>query len=177
MSGCAGSGARDDAPSCCPIEIRQSAQSPFAHPALVPSCGTLNRYGTTIWSPLDFGLLTGKYNEGIPAGSRFDTNKDFFGGVIKGLDSAEGKAKIEQVKALASLAEAKLDCKVATLAIAWTLLNPNVSTCILGASSTKQLEENLKALEVLPKLTPEVVQQIEDILKNKPEPAAIDRPL
>lgn len=129
------------------------------------------KYGTTIWSPLNFGLLTGKYNDGIPAGSRFDTNKGFFGGVIDSLKTDEGKAKIEKVKSLTKLAESKLQCKVATLAIAWTLLNKNVSTCILGASSVDQLNENLKALEVLPKLEADssLVEEIDSILGNKPD--------
>lgn len=134
-------------------------------------------YGTTIWSPLNFGLLTGKYNDGIPTGSRFDTQKRFFGSMAEQLKSPEGQAKIEKVKKLTALAESKLGCKVATLAIAWTALNPNVSTCILGASSLEQLEENLKALDVLPKLTPEIVDEIEKILDNKPPAPEVKRPL
>lgn len=113
--------------------------------------------------------MTGKYNNGVPKGSRFDTNSGFFKSHIAKLQSPEGQANIEKVKALTSFAEQKLNCKVATLAIAWTALNPNVSTCILGASSLEQLEENLKALDVLPKLTPDVVQEIEKILDNKPD--------
>lgn len=134
-------------------------------------------YGTTIWSPLNFGVLTGKYNNGIPAGSRFDTEKRFFGGMGDHLKSPEGQAKIEKVKKLTSIAESKLGCKMATLAIAWTALNPNVSMCILGASSLEQLEENLKALDVLPKLTPEIVDEIEKVLDNKPAQPEVKRPL
>lgn len=136
------------------------------------------QYGTTIWSPLQFGMLTGKYNSGkVPPGSRFDTNSDFFKGFIAKLDTEEGKATVSKIKKLTELAESKLQCKMATLAIAWTALNPNVSTCILGASSLEQLEENLKALDVLPKLTPEVVKEIESILENKPEVEGPKRPL
>ncbi|CAO1623270.1 unnamed protein product [Sympodiomycopsis kandeliae] len=135
------------------------------------------KYGTTIWSPLKFGILTGKYNDGVPAGSRFDVNKNFFGDRATQLKTPEGQATIAKVKKLTELAESKLGCKVATLAIAWTALNPNLSTCILGASSLEQLEENLKALDVLPKLTPEVVEEIEKILDNKPKIDAPARPL
>ncbi|CAO1624260.1 unnamed protein product [Parajaminaea phylloscopi] len=135
------------------------------------------KYGTTIWSPLQFGILTGKYNNGVPKGSRFDTTPRFFTDLIKKLETPEGAAMIEKVKALTKLAEEKLDCKVATLAIAWTALNPNVSTCILGASSLEQLEQNLKALDVLPKLTPDIVAEIEKILDNKPDLGPAKRPL
>ncbi|CAO1612879.1 unnamed protein product [Jaminaea pallidilutea] len=135
------------------------------------------KYGTTIWSPLQFGILTGKYNNGVPKGSRFDVNSDFFQNTADALNTPEGQVKINKVKALTKLAEEKLGCKTATLAIAWTALNPNVSTCILGASSLEQLQENLKALEVLPKLTPEVVAEIEKILDNKPDMGPAKRPL
>lgn len=90
-------------------------------------------YGTTIWSPLASGLLTGKYNDGIPEGSRFDTNKAFFDNSIKQLQSPEGKAKIEKVKKLTEIAK-KLDTTPGNLAIAWAIKNENVSTLILGTS-------------------------------------------
>ena len=76
------------------------------------------QYGTTIWSPLASGLLTGKYENGIPADSRFATNKDFFKGSIEKLNSDEGKAKIEAVKKLRGVAE-KLGGTVTQLALAW----------------------------------------------------------
>ncbi|EJT49349.1 voltage-gated potassium channel beta-2 subunit [Trichosporon asahii var. asahii CBS 2479] len=125
--------------------------------------------GSTIWSPLDSGMLTGKYNDGVPAGSRFDTNKAFFKDTVAALQSEEGKAKIEKVKKLTKVAE-KLGASMTNLALAWTLLNPNVSTCILGATKPEQLEENVKALDVYKKLKdqPEVIAQIEEILDNKP---------
>lgn len=113
----------------------------------------------------------------MPKGSRFDVNSDFFQNTADALNTPEGQVKINKVKALTKLAEEKLGCKTATLAIAWTALNPNVSTCILGASSLEQLQENLKALEVLPKLTPEVVAEIEKILDNKPDMGPAKRPL
>lgn len=126
-------------------------------------------YGTTIWSPLASGLLTGKYNDGIPQGSRFDTNKDFFANTIKELQSEQGQAKIEKVRKLSKIAE-RLGGTVTHLAIAWAAKNPNVSTVILGATKVEQLKENLKALEFIDRLTPEVLEEIEEVLQNKPKP-------
>lgn len=118
--------------------------------------------GTTIWSPLAAGLLTGKYNQGVPEGSRLG---------LEGFEWLKDRwmqeEKLQKVRALTELANANgfpLSC----MAIAWTLKNEQVTTAILGASRKEQLIENLKALEVLPKLTPELMQQIEGILKNKP---------
>ncbi|KAH6638076.1 voltage-gated potassium channel subunit beta-1 channel subunit beta-1 [Boeremia exigua] len=125
------------------------------------------QYGTTIWSPLASGLLTGKYNEGIPEDSRFANNKDFFKNTLDGLKSDEGKAKIEKVRKLTKVAE-KLDASVAQLALAWAAKNPNVSTVILGASKVQQVHDNCAALKLLPKLTPEIMEEIEGILGNKP---------
>lgn len=85
------------------------------------------QYGTTIWSPLAGGLLTGKYNDGVPEGSRYDTNKGMFSDSIKALQSDEGKAKIAKVRKLTEIAE-KLGGSVASLSLAWCLKNPNVST-------------------------------------------------
>jgi len=128
--------------------------------------------GTTIWSPLASGLLTGKYNDGIPKGSRFDTSSDFFQNVIKGFETPEGKAKFAKIKKLADVAK-KVDATQTQLALAWAAYNPNVSTVILGASSPHQLHENIKALDTLKKLQehPEIIQEIEEILENKPAPA------
>jgi len=126
------------------------------------------QYGTTIWSPLASGLLTGKYNEGIPEGSRFADNAAFFKDSIEKLQSAEGQAKIEKVKKLTEVAK-RLDASVAQLAIAWAAKNKNVSTVILGASRPEQITDNVKALDLLPKLTPEVLEEIEKILDNTPK--------
>lgn len=79
------------------------------------------------------GLLTGKYNDGIPEDSRFATNKAFFESTIKQLESPEGKAKIEKVRKLTTLAE-KLGGTVTQLSLAWVASNPNVSSVILGAT-------------------------------------------
>ncbi|KAJ6483550.1 NADP-dependent oxidoreductase domain-containing protein [Mycena vitilis] len=120
--------------------------------------------GTTAFSPLHFGFLTGKYNDGVPAGSRFATEESFKGTV----DTAEGQEKIKKVRELTTIAEA-LGTTPTALALAWVAKNRNTSTVILGVSSAKQLLENLKALEVLPKLTDNVLEQIEKILNNKPQ--------
>lgn len=125
------------------------------------------KYGTTIWSPLASGLLTGKYNDGIPEGSRFSNHKDFFNSTVEGLKTEEGKAKIEKVKKLTAVAE-RLGGNVGQLSLAWAASNPNVSTVILGATKTEQLTDNLGAIKLLPKLTPEVLEEIEKILDNKP---------
>jgi voltage-dependent potassium channel beta subunit len=117
-------------------------------------------YGTTIFSPLASGLLSGKYNNGIPEDSR---------ATLKGYewlrDSLIRPERIEKVKALAPVA-ADLGCTLAQLALAWCLKNPNVSTVITGASRPEQVGENMKALDVVGKLTPEIMAQIDAILDN-----------
>jgi voltage-dependent potassium channel beta subunit len=119
--------------------------------------------GTTIWSPLASGLLTGKYNNGIPTDNRLH---------VQGMDWLKEQtlgqtSKIEKTKQLTSLAN-ELGTSIAKLSIAWTLKNPHVSTTILGASKKEQLIENLNALDVVPLLTSEVLEKIETILGNKP---------
>jgi voltage-dependent potassium channel beta subunit len=118
--------------------------------------------GTTIWSPLASGLLTGKYNDGIPEGSRLDDKRMEW---LK--DNILNDDKIERVRNLQKVAD-ELETSLATLSIAWTISNPNVTTTILGATKKEQLEENLKALEVYPKLTPEVKDRIDEIMGTKP---------
>lgn len=119
--------------------------------------------GTTIWSPLSMGLLTGKYNNGVPKNSRF---------AIADMAWLKEKVllddKIKKVKKLGELAQ-KLNVSLAALSIAWCIKNPNVSTAILGATKKVQLVENLKALDVLPLLTSDVLDKIEKIMNNKPE--------
>jgi voltage-dependent potassium channel beta subunit len=123
--------------------------------------------GTTIWSPLASGLLTGKYNQGIPEGTRVSLKG--YEWLRKEFESQEAKAKIEKVKQMMSIA-AELGCSMAQLAIAWCLKNPHVSTVITGASRREQVVENMKSLEVVEKLSDEVMARIEGILDNKPEP-------
>jgi len=122
-------------------------------------------YGSTVWSPLCMGLLTGKYNDGsAPDGSRLasegmaNTWKRYFAD-----DKREGTTKM--LKALGSLAE-ELGCTQAQLALAWTIANKDVSTALCGFTKVSQVEENLKALEVLKKWSKEVHDKIEGILSN-----------
>ena len=124
-------------------------------------------YGTTTWSPLASGLLTGKYNDGIPEGSRLHNHGETFSSKIKELQSPEGKAQIEKVKKLTAIAE-KLGGSASQLALAWAAKNQNVSTVILGATKPEQIVDNCKAVGLLAKLTDEHMEEIEGILKNKP---------
>jgi len=118
--------------------------------------------GTTIWSPLASGLLTGKYNDGIPEGSRM---------TLEGYEWLKDRMMVEdklaRVRKLETVAK-ELDTSLATLSIAWCISNPNVTTAILGATKDKQLTENLKALEVYPKITQEVKDKIDEIMGTKP---------
>ncbi|KIV93336.1 hypothetical protein, variant 2 [Exophiala mesophila] len=125
------------------------------------------KYGTTIWSPLASGLLTGKYNDGIPEGSRFANHRDFFGSTVDSLQQPEGKAKIEKVRKLTKIAE-RLGGNTTQLALAWAASNPNVSTVILGATKVDQIVDNLAAIKLLPKLDAAVLKEIEEVLDNKP---------
>lgn len=114
-------------------------------------------YGTTTWSPLASGLLTGKYNQGIPSGSR---------GALEGYDWLQDELtdeeRIAKVQALEPIAQ-DLGCSLSQLALAWCLKNPLVSTVITGASRAEQVHENMKASEIAPKLTPEIMASIDDI--------------
>jgi aryl-alcohol dehydrogenase-like predicted oxidoreductase len=118
-------------------------------------------YGSTIWSPLASGLLTGKYNNGIPSGSR---------GALKGYEWLQGQlkdqARIEKVKALEPIAK-ELGCTLSQLALAWCLKNPFVSTVITGASRVEQVHENMQAADVVHKITPEVLAGIDGIFGIK----------
>ncbi len=122
--------------------------------------------GTTIWSPLRSGLLTGKYNDGIPANSRLALEN--YEWLKNNLLSDKGKKNIEKIKKLTDIAE-DLGISMADLALAWTLKNPNVSTAITGASKPEQVKKNMKAIEYTKKLNNEVMNRIEDILQNKPQ--------
>lgn len=120
-------------------------------------------YGTTIWSPLASGILTGKYNNGIPEESRMALKG--YGWLRKQLTPD----KIERVKKLEPIAK-DMDCSLAQLAIAWCLKNKNVSTVITGASRVEQVHENMKSMTIVKKLTSDVMELIEEALQNKPEP-------
>jgi voltage-dependent potassium channel beta subunit len=122
--------------------------------------------GTTIWSPLASGLLTGKYNEGLPKDARLGL--DHYGWLRDWVLKPE---RLEKVRRFGDLA-AKLGLSQSVLAIAWCLKNPNVSTVILGASKVAQLEENLQASAAAEKLTPELLVQIDEIMGTKPKEAS-----
>jgi voltage-dependent potassium channel beta subunit len=123
--------------------------------------------GTTIWSPLASGMLTGKYSQGTPQNTRISL--EGYDWLREGFENQEGLQKIEKAKQLAQIADA-LGITLAQMAIAWCLKNPHVSTVITGASKPQQVVENMKALDLVDKLTPEILEQIEAILQNKPEP-------
>jgi voltage-dependent potassium channel beta subunit len=118
--------------------------------------------GTTIWSPLASGLLSGKYNNGIPENSRLALPEMSW---LK--DKVFTDDKLKKVKQLSELAK-ELDVSMASLSIAWCIKNPHVTTAILGATKKEQLTENLKAIDVMEKLTPEILEKIEDIMHTKP---------
>ncbi|EPY52326.1 potassium channel subunit [Schizosaccharomyces cryophilus OY26] len=121
-------------------------------------------YGSTVWSPLKFGILTGKYNDGIPENSRLNTTGKQFAAHV---DSQEGKTQIQQVRQVSKIAE-RIGATPAQFALAWTLKNPHVSTTILGASKPEQIIENVKALEFVDKLTPEILKELDEILNFTP---------
>ena len=123
--------------------------------------------GTTIWSPLASGLLTGKYNDGMPKDTRLKLEKMEW--LKESTLGEDGKIKIEKTKKLSLLAE-DLGTNLPRLALAWCLKNKNVSTVITGASKVEQLKDNLLAMEVVEKITEEVMIKIEAILNNKPKP-------
>ena len=111
--------------------------------------------GLTTWSPLGSGLLTGKYLDGIPEGSRATLpGYEWLGNMLTDPKSND------KVRALQSIAE-ELECSLAQLSIAWCAKNPHVSTVITGASRVEQVHENLAALDVLPKLTDDVMARID----------------
>ena len=114
--------------------------------------------GTTIWSPLASGALTGKYLEGIPEGSRASL-KGYEWLKKSMVESDRGQERMERVASLVPIAE-KLNVSMSNLAIAWCLLNENVSTVILGASKLEQLEENLKSAELLPLLDDNIQKEL-----------------
>ena len=123
--------------------------------------------GTTIWSPLASGILTGKYNNGIPAGSRMSLPDYKF--LRDNLESKEGANNIKKVARLSKISD-KLGISMAQLSIAWCLKNNNVSTVILGATNTKQLDENLSSIDHKELLDDEIMNEIDEILENKPTP-------
>ena len=122
--------------------------------------------GTTIWSPLASGVLTGKYRDGVPEGSRMALPD--YQWLRERIENDEGRADIRKAAELEGIAQ-ELGMTMAQLAIAWCLKNPHVSTVILGTSSTSQLGENLASLDRVEHLTGEVMERIEGVLQNRPQ--------
>jgi len=120
-------------------------------------------YGATTFSPLSSGLLSGKYNQGIPTDSRAATSNMSW---LK--DSVTNAENIAKVQALEPIAK-ELDCTIAQLSLAWCLKNPYLSSVITGASRVEQVQENMKASDIAPKLTPEILAQIDAIFGVKEE--------
>ncbi|KAL2842552.1 NADP-dependent oxidoreductase domain-containing protein [Aspergillus pseudoustus] len=135
--------------------------------------------GLTTFSPLKMGLLSGKYNNATtqpPRGSRFAESKDnFVNGARETWESEQWAGKIKTINGLQSIADS-LEVKLSQLALAWCLKNENVSSVITGASRPEQVVDNVKSLEILPKLTPEIMARIDEYLQNKPalDPARQD---
>ena len=125
--------------------------------------------GTTIWSPLASGLLTGKYNNVVPDDTRI--NRPGMEWLKESMTGELAKPKIEIAKQLGNLAQ-EIGTNLPRLALAWCLKNPNVSTVITGASKLEQLVDNIQAIEVVEKITPEILEKIETILGNKPKQPA-----
>lgn len=131
-------------------------------------------YGTTIWSPLASGTLTGKYNDGnIPEGSRLapgKLDKEDLEEIYNDYIGSNPPEFFNKMKILGDLAK-ELKCTQAQLSIAWCIVNQDVSTCILGASKESQVKENLGALEVAKNWTMETEAKVEAIIKNEPTPS------
>ncbi|MEJ2720805.1 MAG: aldo/keto reductase [bacterium] len=123
--------------------------------------------GTTIWSPLASGLLTGKYNHGVPEGTRLSMKN--YGWLRDEVLGEKAEERIAKVKSLAPVAD-ELGCTLAQLAIGWCLANPNVSTVITGATRGEQVRENMKSMEVARSLTHDMMDRIDRILGNRPTP-------
>lgn len=142
--------------------VREKVEKEFEH--LYEEIGL----GLTIFSPLKIGILTGKYNDGVPKDSRLGTSED---PVVKRMNEKFGDAdwrkEIEKVALLKPIAD-KLNISQATLAMAWVLSNKKVSSAITGASRPEQIYDSVKALAAVEKLTPELLKEIDDILDNKP---------
>ena len=119
--------------------------------------------GLTTWSPLASGLLTGKYRKGIPEGSRASIANMKW--LRESMLTPENLAVVEQFEPIAK----DLGCTLAQLAIGWCCRNPNVSTVITGATTPEQVKENMKAIDVVPKLDADITQRIDDILKGRPQ--------
>lgn len=126
------------------------------------------KFGSTIWSPLAGGVLTGKYNTEIPEDSRVQTSSFAF--AVKKYVGPENVEKTRKLTTEIEKVAKDIGATSAQLALAWTLKNKDVSTAIIGSKKLSQLEDNIQALQVVSKITPEVEERIEKILNNQPEP-------
>ena len=127
---------------------------------------------TTIWSALDRGVLSGKYNKTIPKDGRLSGNNAI--GAFVGHMKHVTKEKVDKVEKLMEIAK-ELDVSVAELAIAWTLKNSNVTVCILGGTKVYQLEQAMGSIAAANKMDKAVMDRIEKVLGTKPEPRILDR--
>ncbi|PYH83062.1 voltage-gated potassium channel subunit beta [Aspergillus uvarum CBS 121591] len=144
---------------------RQKVEGQFQR--LYTRCGI----GLTVFSPLKMGLLSGKYNDATtqpPPGSRFAESNDKYANYVRSEWENEWAGTIKTVQGLQSLAD-KLGVKLSQLALAWCLKNENVSSVITGASRPEQIVDNVESLKLLPRLTPEVMAEIDEYLRNAPE--------
>ncbi|KAF3940807.1 hypothetical protein ABW19_dt0201346 [Dactylella cylindrospora] len=124
--------------------------------------------GLTTFSPLNMGILAGKYNDGIPEDSRIATSDDSYIQHVKAmLGAGAWEDKLKKVRSLKAVAD-KLGCNQAQLALAWVLSNKNVSSAITGASRPEQIYDSVKALAVVPKLIDPILAEIDDIMDNRP---------
>ncbi|CAK7219573.1 hypothetical protein SBRCBS47491_003898 [Sporothrix bragantina] len=147
---------------------REKVELEFAH--LYREVGL----GLTTFSPLRLGILSGKYRDGIPEGSRLaQTQVEFIAGLWKRTGKEEFEAIAAQVRKLEPIAES-LGVSQSVLALAWVLSNKNVSSAIMGASKPEQVFENIQAIATYKKLTPEILAEIDTVLNNKP-PAIVER--
>ena len=122
--------------------------------------------GMTIWSPLASGILTGKYNAGVPDDSRMALAG--YEWLNEYLHSETGQEQVQKTRELSQIAQA-LGTTMANLALAWCLKNPHISTVITGASRVSQVQDNMKAIELMSQLTDDVMDKIEAVLGNKPQ--------
>lgn len=139
--------------------IRDKIESEYTH------LFDKHNYGTTVWSPLYSGVLTGKYRDAIEIGTRMNDKSE--ASRHKQVYLSNKKSWDEKIDKLAEIA-ARFESSITQLALAWLIKNPNVSTCILGTSKVDQLQENFKALDIVEKIDDKVEAEIDEILGNSP---------
>jgi aryl-alcohol dehydrogenase-like predicted oxidoreductase len=123
--------------------------------------------GLTTYSPLKLGILSGKYNHGIPEDARLGQQSGFGPEYLKRVGMEDFQKTVDKVQKLEPIAQ-RLGVKQSVLAVAWVLANPNVSSAITGASRPAQIYETIEAVATYKKLTPDILKEIDEILENKP---------